>query len=85
METKLFEWAKRQGISMCELARMTGYSRSHLYRVREQPKKYLSPVFADRIVGRLGEWARSLFLPEASHQMRDNDSRLIHPQGKEAA
>jgi hypothetical protein len=61
MRTTLFEWASEQGISMRRLARMTGYSERHLYRVWKEPGKFLNQGFADRVVGRLGEWARSLF------------------------
>lgn len=80
MRTTLFEWASKQGISMRELSRMTGYSERHLYRVWKNPGQFLNQGFADRVVGRLGEWARSLFF-DASVSPKETDRLgVIHPQ-----
>jgi lambda repressor-like predicted transcriptional regulator len=85
MRTTLFEWAQKHGLSMRALSRRTGYSERHLYRVRDEPEQYLNQAFADRIVGRLGEWARSLFLTEASQQKGQNESVVSQSRDQEAA
>jgi hypothetical protein len=72
VETRLFEWAEQQGLSQGALARMTGYSERQLRRVRDG--RPVSEHFQATIVLRLGDWARSLFLPSVS-QERDGCAR----------
>jgi len=65
MRSTLFEWAEHEGIRMADLAERLGYSERHLWRIKAGD----SPVtqqFMARVVLHLGEWARSLFLPEVS-------------------
>jgi hypothetical protein len=61
-ETKLFTWAAAQGLTMNELARLTGYSRWHLAKIKNN-RYPVTETFVSRVVLRLGEWSRSLFLP----------------------
>jgi len=65
MRTRLFEWATEQKLSMGELATMTGYSRRQLERARRRGA--VPQEFQARVVLKLGDWARSLFFPEVSH------------------
>jgi hypothetical protein len=69
METRLFEWASSQGISTEKLAEMLGYSARHMYRLKASPKD-VPEALAARTVLRLGDWARSLFLPSVSVENR---------------
>ena len=63
MKTRLFEWAKEQGLSPQQLSTRAGYSERHLYRIKtgEWP---VTEDFMARIVFRLGDWARELFYEE---------------------
>ncbi len=65
MRTKLFEWAERQGFGIADLAGMTGYSERHLLRIRDEGFP-VSEAFQARVVLRMGDWSRSLFLPSVS-------------------
>ena len=65
METKLFEWASREGISTENLAEMLGYSARHMYRLKASAND-VPEALAARAVLRLGDWARALFLPPVS-------------------
>lgn len=66
MRTRLFDWAKSQGLSMEDLSSMTGYSARHLHRIKsgEYP---LTRRFAAQVVFNMGDWARSLFFPDMPH------------------
>lgn len=61
METTLFEWAEKQGYNLQELAEITGYTDRQLRRIKngEMP---VTEAFAGRVIFRMGDWARSLFL-----------------------
>jgi hypothetical protein len=85
MRTRLFDWARENGISMNGLARQTGYSWRQLYRARADQEHYVTPAFRDRIVGRLGPWARSLFFDCDSSLNEQEGASLIHPHTQEAA
>jgi hypothetical protein len=65
MRTTLFVWAEKEGISLSELARRLGYSERHLLRIRDGDYP-VNEQFAGRVVLRLGDWARALFLPASS-------------------
>ena len=80
--TTLFEWAKDQGLSIEALADRLGYSARHLYRIQAgvQP---VTDAFVGRVVLRLGEWARSLFLVTVSE---NSDTTMDSPDiGSDAA
>lgn len=64
-QTRLFDWATEQGLTMSELARRIGYSRRHLYRIRSGQTP-ITEEFVARVVLRLGERARSLFFCDVS-------------------
>jgi hypothetical protein len=65
MRTRLFQWAAGQKLEMEDLAAMTGYTARHLYRIRalEEAGEPVPDEFQARVVLKLGDWARSLFLP----------------------
>lgn len=73
MRTRLFEWAAREGISTERLAAMLGYSERHMYRLKAKPEA-VPETLAARAVLRLGDWARTLFLPAVSVGNVHNDS-----------
>ncbi|OPZ82991.1 MAG: hypothetical protein BWY76_02492 [bacterium ADurb.Bin429] len=73
MRTRLFEWAAREGISTERLAAMLGYSERHMYRLKARPDD-VPETLAARAVLRLGDWARTLFLPAVSVGNVHNDS-----------
>lgn len=77
MKTTIFEWAERQGYTLQDLAKMTGYTDRQLRRIKNG---YLpvSEAFAGRVILRMGEWARSLFLYSVS------DKSDISSQSSEA-
>jgi len=62
MKTRLFEWAEKEGLTMQELAQITGYSRFHLSKIKHG-KYPLTEAFVAKIVLNMGDWARTLFLP----------------------
>ena len=68
METRLFEWAEEQGIALNQLSAMLGYSTRHLYRIKngEYP---ITDSFRGRVILRLGDVARSLFLAPVSENL----------------
>lgn len=84
MRTRLFEWAEENGLSVRDLALRTGYSWRQLYRARADQEHYVTPAFRDRIVGRLGPWARSLFFDTGVSVEEQECARVIHPS-EEAA
>lgn len=65
MRTTLFDWAAQKGLTIADLAACLGYSERHLLRMRDGEYP-VNEQFAGRVVLRLGDWARSLFLPAAS-------------------
>ena len=65
--TKLFEWAKEQGMTLKKLSEITGYSVRHLMRIRDGEWP-ITEAFIGRIVLRLGDEARSLFFLEPMHE-----------------
>lgn len=65
MRTKLFEWAEKQNLDLEYLAKKIGYSERHLKRIRDEGFP-VTEEFQARVVLRMGDWARALFLPEVS-------------------
>jgi len=84
MRTRLFEWAQENGLSIRDLARRTGYSWRQLYRARANQERYVTPVFKDRVIGRLGPWAQSLFFDPSASSNEQDCALVIHPD-QEAA
>ena len=81
METRLFEWAKEEGLTMGDLAERLGYSERHLIRIRDGEWP-VTDSFAGRVVLRLGESARSLFFASMSD---DSDTLSDMPSLSEEA
>lgn len=69
MRTRLFEWAAERGLSIADLSDRLGYSERHLYRIKNNEWP-VTEEFEARVVLRLGNWARDLFLPDVSNQDR---------------
>jgi transcriptional regulator with XRE-family HTH domain len=65
MQTTLFDWAASKGLTLADLAARLGYSERHLMRIRDGEYP-VNEQFAGRVVLRLGDWSRSLFLPPVS-------------------
>ena len=63
MQTTLWDWAERQGLTVPELAKMIGYDWAHVYRLRRGDWP-ITRAFAGRVVLALGDWARELFTEE---------------------
>lgn len=60
MQTRLFDWAYEQGISIADLAERCGYNRWYLYQIRRGAAP-ITQAFRDRIVIGLGAEAEALF------------------------
>jgi transcriptional regulator with XRE-family HTH domain len=84
MKTRLFEWAKEQRLTLEELSEKTGYSTRHLYRIREGEWP-VTEAFMARVVLRLGEWSRSLFLEPVSDETDDTSEHGDNGHTREAA
>jgi len=67
METTLFEWAERRGYNLQDLAKMTGYTDRQLRRIKNGQMP-VTETFAGRVIFRMGDWARSLFLAPVSEK-----------------
>lgn len=79
IRTRLFDWAQGQGLGLAELSELTGYSERHLMRIRDGHYP-VTDSFRGQVILRMGDWARSLFLP----QMSDTSDVSADPLDAEA-
>ena len=66
METRLWQWAEEQGLSMTDLADRLGYTARHLHRIRSHDYP-ITESFVARVTFRIGpEASRLFFCPTVS-------------------